>query len=78
MVAHLDSWHHFVSVFYWWMHAIVAVWVVFALMAIRGRAAVSAPLAARSRPRSAGTTFALVEPAHRILQTLCLLTLSAP
>ena len=75
MVARLDLWHRFVSVSYWWMHAVVAVWLVVTLMLF-----VAEPLflhrwllaRASAQPEA---TFALVERAHRILLILSLLTL---
>jgi hypothetical protein len=68
-------WHRFVSVSYWWMHAVVAVWLVVTLMLF-----VAEPLflhrwllaRASAQPEA---TFALVERAHRILLTPSLLTL---
>jgi uncharacterized membrane protein len=32
MVVRLDLWDRFLSVEYWWMHAMVAVWLLFTLM----------------------------------------------
>ena len=54
MVARLDLWHRFVSISYWWMHAMVAEAGIHA-DAVRDRATVPAPLAARSRQRPAGS-----------------------
>ena len=75
MVARLDLWDRFLSAEYWWMHAMVAVWLLFTLMLF-----VAEPLflhrwlraRANSRPES---TFRLVERLHWILLVLSLITL---
>jgi len=75
MVVRLDLWDRFLSAEYWWMHAMVAVWLLFTLMLF-----VAEPLflhqwlraRANSRPQS---TFALVERLHWILLVLSLITL---
>ena len=75
MVVRLDIWYRFLSVSYWWMHAMVAVWLLFTLMLF-----LAEPLflhrwllvRASIRPES---TFDLVERLHRILLALSLITL---
>jgi uncharacterized membrane protein len=75
MVARLDLWGRFLSVAYWWMHAMVALWLLFTLMLF-----VAEPLflhrwlprRANSRPES---TFRLVERLHWILLVWSLITL---
>jgi len=75
MVVRLGLWDRFLSAEYWWMHAMVAVWLLFTLMLF-----VAEPLfldrwlraRASSRPES---TFALVERLHWILLVLSLITL---
>ena len=75
MVVRLDLWDRFLSVAYWWMHAMVAVWLLFTLMLF-----VAEPLflhrwllaRARAQPES---TFRLIERLHRVLLTLSLVTL---
>lgn len=32
MVGSLDAWARFTNIHYWWMHAMVALWVIFGLM----------------------------------------------
>jgi uncharacterized membrane protein len=32
MVVRLDLWDHFLSAAYWWMHAMVALWLLFTFM----------------------------------------------
>jgi len=75
MVVRLGLWDRFLSAEYWWMHAMVAVWLLFTLMLF-----VAEPLflhrwlltRANTRPES---TFRLVERLHQILLALSLVTL---
>ena len=75
MVVRLDLWDRFLSVEYWWMHAMVAVWLLFTLMLF-----VAEPLfldrwllaRAKTRPEA---TFRLIERLHWILLALSLITL---
>jgi uncharacterized membrane protein len=75
MVVRLDLWDRFLSAAYWWMHAMVAVWLLFTLMLF-----VAEPLflhrwllaRAKTRPE---TTFRLVERLHQILLALSMITL---
>jgi hypothetical protein len=75
MLVRLALWDHFVTVTYWWMHAIVAIWLLFTLLLF-----VAEPLylhrwftpLAKSRPQS---TFGAIERLHRVILTLSLITL---
>jgi uncharacterized membrane protein len=75
MIARLDLWDRFLSAEYWWMHAMVALWLLFTLMLY-----VAEPLVldrwflarAETRPES---TFRLIERLHWILLALSLITL---
>jgi uncharacterized membrane protein len=75
MVVRLDLWDRFLSVEYWWMHAMVGVWLLFTLMLF-----VAEPLfldrwllaRAKARPEA---TFWLIERLHWILLALSLITL---
>jgi len=75
MVVRLDLWDRFLSVEYWWMHAMVAVWLLFTLMLF-----VAEPVfldrwllaRAKARPEAA---FRLIERLHWILLALNLITL---
>jgi uncharacterized membrane protein len=75
MLVRLDLWDRFLSIAYWWLHAMVGVWLLFTLMLF-----VAEPLflhrrlLARARADPA-STFRLVERLHRILLTLSLITL---
>jgi uncharacterized membrane protein len=75
MLIRLGLWHRFLSVSYWWMHAMIVVWLLFAVMLF-----VAEPLflhrwlldRAKTEPEA---TFRLVEKLHRVLLTLSLITL---
>jgi uncharacterized membrane protein len=75
MLVRLDLWDRFLTVEYWWMHAMVAVWLLFTLMLF-----VAEPLfldrwllaRAKARPEA---TFRLIERLHWILLALSLITL---
>ncbi len=74
MLVRLDLWHRFLSASYWWMHAMIAVWLVFTVMLF-----VAEPLIlhrwllarAKVEPEA---TFRLVERLHRLLLALSLIT----
>jgi len=75
MTTRLDLWGRFQSVTYWWMHAMVAVWLLFTIMLF-----VAEPLVlhrwfqerAISDPEG---TFALIERLHRVLFGVSLITI---
>ena len=75
ILVRLDLWDRFLSASYWWMHAMVAVWLLFTLMLF-----VAEPLflhrwlLTRANTRSE-STFRLVERLHQILLALSLVTL---
>jgi hypothetical protein len=74
MLARLDLWDRFLAAGFWWMHAMVLVWLLFTLMLF-----VAEPLffhhwilaRANTAPES---TFRLVEWLHRILLALGIVT----
>jgi uncharacterized membrane protein len=74
MLIHLDLWDRFRSASYWWMDAMVLVWLLFTLMLF-----VAEPLLlhrrltarAKAEPEA---TFRLVERLHRLLLTMSLIT----
>jgi uncharacterized membrane protein len=75
MTTRLDLWSRFHSAAYWWMHAMVAVWLLFTIMLF-----VAEPLVlhrlfherAKSDPEG---TFVLIERMHRILLVVSLITI---
>jgi len=75
MLQAFDLWDRFSNAAYWWMHAMVAVWVIFAIMLF-----VAEPLflhrwfARRLRERP--DAFVLIARAHWFLLTISLLTIA--
>ena len=75
LLVRLDLWHRFLSVSYWWMHAMAVVWLLFTVMLF-----VAEPLflhqwlldRAKVEPEA---TFRRVERLHRLLLTLSLITI---
>jgi uncharacterized membrane protein len=75
MVVRLDLWDRFLSVEYWWMHAMVAVWLLFTLMLFGAEPLfLDRWLLARAKGRP-DATFGLIERLHWILLALSLITL---
>ena len=74
MTTRLDLWSRFHSAAYWWMHAMIAVWLLFTMMLF-----IAEPLIlhrwfqkrAMSDPEG---TFALIERMHRVLLAVSLIT----
>lgn len=74
MLIRLDLWHAFLMAGYWWMHAMVGIWLIFALMLF-----VAEPLfldrwllkRAKARPER---TFRMVERLHWLLLGLSVIT----
>jgi uncharacterized membrane protein len=77
MLVRLDLWYRFLEAGFWWMHAMVLVWLIFSLMLF-----VAEPLflhrwlTARSQTAPV-TTFRLVEWLHRMLLVLSLVAVFA-
>ena len=75
MTARLDLWERFLSPGYWWMHAMVCLWLLFAFVLFIGE-----PLflhrrfeaRARANPHAA---FALLQRVHWALLTMSLITI---
>lgn len=75
MLTRLDLWDRFLSAGFWWMHAMVLIWLLFTLMLF-----VAEPLFLhqwlQTRARAAPvSTFRLVERLHRLLLALSILTI---
>lgn len=74
MVARLDLWNRFHDLAFWWMHAMVCVWLIFALLLFVGEPLVlhrRFPGWVAKRPDAA---FAWLHRAHVALLTLALFT----
>lgn len=77
MVTSLNAWDRFVSIHYWWMDAMVALWMLFGLMLFIIEPLVVGPhleQELRSKPVKA---LARIEGLHWILLTLGLLVIAA-
>lgn len=75
MVYFLDAWQRFAQLRYWWMHAMVLVWVIFTLMLF-----VLEPLVLRRKLKERATrcpegTFTLIQRLHWGLLIISLVTI---
>jgi uncharacterized membrane protein len=75
MVWRLDLWSRFHSLDFWWMHAMVCVWLIFALFLFVGE-----PLVLHRRfrgwaTRAPDTAFAWLQRVHWVLLILSLITI---
>lgn len=74
MVIRLDLWSRFLSASYWWMHAMVIVWLTFTMMLFLGEPLILHKwLHARAKIEPE-TTFRIVERLHFFLLALSLVT----
>ena len=74
MLVRFDLWDRFQSVRYWWMHAMVVVWLLFTAMLFLAEPLIlHSWLAARAKV-DPEATFRLVERLHRLLLALSLVT----
>ena len=74
MVYRLELWDRFLDARYWWMHAMVAVWAVFALVLFVLEPLVLHRVFNERAQRDPEGTFRLVERLHWVLLTLSLVT----
>lgn len=75
MVIRLELWDRFHTAVFWWMHAMVLLWLLFTvLLFIAEPLFLHRWLGARAR-RAPGSTFRLVEWLHRCLLALSLITI---
>jgi uncharacterized membrane protein len=74
MLFRLDLWNRFLSASYWWMHAMVVVWLLFTVMLFFAEPLILHRwLLARAKVEPEAT-YRLVERLHRLLLTLSLIT----
>ena len=74
LVEAWDLWERFASPAWWWMHAMVAVWVVFTVMLFLAEPLFLHRWFLESARRRPDATFRRIERMHRILLTASLLT----
>jgi uncharacterized membrane protein len=75
MVWRLDIWNRFEAASFWWMHAMVCLWLLFSLVLF-----VAEPFILRRRfqrwaNEQPGTAFGWLQRAHRVLLALALITI---
>lgn len=74
MVHGLVAWERFLDPGYWWMHAMVLVWVIFTFMLFVAEPLFLHTKVVRMAKRDPAATFALMLRAHRILLALATVT----
>ena len=76
MVRQLDAWDRFRSAGFWWMHAMVLIWLVFTLMLFVIEPLFLERFLARRAQAAPDSTFRLMERLHRALLVLSLVTIA--
>ena len=74
MTTRLDLWSRFQSAAYWWMHAMIAVWLLFTIMLFVAEPLVLHRWFQKRAMSDPGGTFALIERMHRVLLAVSLIT----
>lgn len=77
MLARLDLWGRFASPKFLWMHAMVGLWTLFALILFVAEPLFLHRLFARWASRDPGRTFAALQRGHWVLLILALITILA-
>ncbi len=76
MTERLQAWDRFAEAQFWWMHAMVAVWLIFTVVLFVAEPAFLSAWFRRRAARDPDGTFALIQRAHRVLLTLSLVTVA--
>ena len=80
MVSALDAWQRFAQWHYWWMHAMVLVWLFFSVMLFilepRSRRQMVAPGQFQEQPEVTPETFIKIQHKHLFLLILSLFTVA--
>ena len=74
MTTRLDLWSRFHSAAYWWMHAMIAVWLLFTIMLFIAEPLVLHHWFQKRAMSDPEATFALIERMHRVLLAVSLIT----
>ncbi|MHA8045733.1 hypothetical protein AB3X21_03815 [Roseomonas mucosa] len=74
MLVRMQAWNRFASLSYWWMHAMILVWLIFAGMLFALEPLVLHRLFAERARRSPDATFRTIQRFHMLLLALSLLT----
>lgn len=75
MVYELDAWQRFLHYQYWWMHAMVLVWLIFTIILFVLEPFVLHKLFKKQMERNPERAFKIIHKAHWILLTLSLITI---
>jgi uncharacterized membrane protein len=78
MLARLDLWYRFREASFWWMHAMVLVWLLFTLMLFVLEPAFLHRWLHDSANVAPEPTFVLIEWLHRVLLALSIVTVFGP
>lgn len=76
MVHILDAWNRFTELRFWWMHAMVVVWLVFTLMLFVVEPLVLRRQVTKTSRRDPAKAFALAQRMHWILLSVSLVTIA--
>lgn len=76
MLYVLDGWHRFLELRYWWLHAMVLVWLIFSLVLFVFEPFVLHRLYRKYAKTAPEKTFRLLQRGHWILLILSLLTIA--
>ena len=76
MIWRIDAWDRFASASFWWMHAMVATWLVFTLMLFVAEPFFLDRWLERRAARDPEAAYRLVERLHWVLLTLGLVTIA--
>lgn len=76
MLWRLDLWSRFTIARFWWMHAMVLVWLLFTLMLFVIEPFVLGKIIARRAETASEATFRGIEILHRVLLVLSLITVA--
>jgi uncharacterized membrane protein len=74
MIYLIDGWHRFSEPAYWWMHAMVAVWVIFTLILFVFEPFLLRRVFQRAAAQQPDATFTFLQWIHWILLTLSIIT----
>ncbi|MDQ2765277.1 MAG: hypothetical protein M3Y22_17915 [Pseudomonadota bacterium] len=75
MLVRMDVWYRFTSLSYWWMHVMVLVWLIFALMLFVLEPFVLHRRFAARAAKDSDATFRTIHRFHMVLLALSLLTI---
>jgi uncharacterized membrane protein len=76
MVHILNAWNRFTDLRFWWMHAMVLVWLIFTLMLFVVEPLVLRKRATKNTPRDHEKAFAVAHRMHWVLLSLSLITIA--